>query len=82
MEEVLVQTTKGVEAASGVAEQLADNLIKMHPNMSREQVSIVIKDVIAETREFMVSGTQITSQLNAAAHDIEVLKSSLDIVKQ
>lgn len=82
VEEVLVQTTKGVEAASGVAEQLADNLIKMHPNMSREQVSIVIKDVIAETREFMVSGTQITSQLNAAAHDIEVLKSSLDIVKQ
>lgn len=82
LEQVLLHTTKGVEAASDVTEQMADTLSKMHPDMSREQIALLIEDVITETRQFIDSGEQLTNKLNTAAHDIEELKTSLEVVRQ
>ena len=78
LEDVLGYTTNGVAEASVVTEQLADTLVKIHPDMSREQISFIVQDVLKETRQFMVSGQLLTQQLNSVAVDIEVLKNDFE----
>jgi diguanylate cyclase len=82
LQEIQKFAQTGSSAASHSTEQLAEALAKIHPDMSRDQIHVLIQDVMLETKQAMSSSQQLTDRLNAAMLDIEEIKLDIEDTKK
>ena len=82
MEQLLGFTSNGANAAAESTELLSDALSKLHPDMPREQIKIVVQDVINETRQVMSSEKILAQRLNSATIELEEFKNNFDDLKK
>lgn len=81
-DEVLNYIHRSVDSSTHSNEHFSEVLTKLNPDMTREQVHVVIDELVVETRVAMSSGQELTEQLNSATTEMYELRKALDDSKR